>query len=198
MTTLWPLPNVVAEAALAMDAVDRPLGEARFARLFEAYYDFVWRSLRRLGVRPDGVDDAAQEVFVVASRRLDEIEPLKERSFLFGTAMRVASEARRAAKRRPEDLEAAFAELIDPGPSLDELAERRRARALLDWVLATMPLEQRAVFTLFELEGLTMAEVAEDLGLAMGTVASRLRRGRELYEQAVTRLKAQEESRGRR
>ena len=52
-----------------------------------------------------------------------------------------------------------------------------------------MPLDLRTVFVLFELEELTMAEIAELLGLAPGTVASRLRRARQDYGAAVHRLR---------
>src|SRR3954462_13970488 len=72
----------------------------RLSEMFHHHYDFVWRSVRRLGVTPDAVDDAAQEVFVVASRKLGSIEVGKEKAFLFGTAIRVASDTRRAVQRR--------------------------------------------------------------------------------------------------
>src|SRR5438093_6065586 len=77
-------------AQMAQDTDDR------LAAMFEAHFALVWRSLRRLGVHPDAVDDAAQEVFVVASRRLAAIENGKEKAFLLGTALRVAADARRA------------------------------------------------------------------------------------------------------
>lgn len=160
--------------------------------LFGQHYDFVWRSLRRLGVGNDGVDDAAQEVFLIAARKLDRIALGAERAFLFGTALRVASDARRAKSRRkesaegPEIIEAAWAH----GPGLDELLEHKRARELLDLALDSMPLDVRAAFTLFELEGMTMAEIAVYTETPPGTVASRLRRGREIFEAFVKRAKA--------
>ncbi len=67
----------------------------RFRALVDRHFEFVWRSVRRLGVPPGDADDAAQEVFVVAARKLDALEPERERSFLFGTAVRVASTRRR-------------------------------------------------------------------------------------------------------
>jgi RNA polymerase sigma-70 factor (ECF subfamily) len=160
--------------------------------LFEAHYDFVWRSLRRMGVLEAGVDDAAQEVFVVAARKLDRIERGAERAFLFATALRVAADARRARARRHEVAEGS--EVLDAvwatGPDLDELVEHKRARELLDHVLDSMPNEVRAVFALYELEGLTMAEIAGCTGAAPGTVASRLRRGREIFEGFSQRIRA--------
>jgi RNA polymerase sigma-70 factor (ECF subfamily) len=164
--------------------------DRRFARLFDEHFDFVWRSLRRLGVAPASVDDAAQEVFVVASRRLAAIEVGKERAFLFGTALRVASDQRRAAHRRREREQEVDGEPRSQQPGPDELIDRRRARELMDEIIATLPDETRPVFVLFELEGMTMAEIASCLELPPGTVASRLRRARELFAAALARLEA--------
>ncbi len=163
---------------------------ARLKDMFDQHYDLVWRSLRRFGVRTHDVDDAAQEVFIVAARRLADIEDGKERAFLFSTAYRVAADARRARARRPAASDDALADITDPHPAADVLFDRLRARELLDQVLDGMSDEQRAVFVLFELEGMTMAAIAEDLDLPGGTVASRLRRAREHYQRQVDRLRA--------
>jgi RNA polymerase sigma-70 factor (ECF subfamily) len=168
----------------------RPVMAAdRLSAMFHAHYDFVWRSVRRLGVPSDAVDDAAQEVFVVASRKLDAIELGKEKAFLFGAAMRVASDWRRAVQRRRQSPDEPH-EAVDLTPGVDELVEQKRARELLDDLTAQLSDEIRPVFVLFELEGMTMAEIAEALGLPAGTVASRLRRARELFAAYVARLEA--------
>src|SRR5438094_10600614 len=85
-------------ASPARDAPDH----ARVRRMLDEYFDFIWRSLRRFGLSDDRADDAAQQVFMIASRKLDSIQPESERSFLFGTAMRVASDLRRSAAYRRE------------------------------------------------------------------------------------------------
>src|SRR5512142_2066304 len=69
----------------------------RVRALVDAHFEFVWRSLRRLGLSSADADDATQEVFLVAIRRLDDIDPESERSFLYGTALRVAAVQRRSA-----------------------------------------------------------------------------------------------------
>jgi RNA polymerase sigma-70 factor (ECF subfamily) len=139
------------------------------------------------------VDDAAQEVFVVASRRLDDIAEGAERAFLYGTAIRVASDARRALARRLELYTGndTIAGLPDKNPSPEDLADRKRAREILDQVLSSMKLELRSVFVLYELEGLTMAEIAELQQIPPGTVASRLRRAREIFRKRTSQLQAQ-------
>jgi RNA polymerase sigma-70 factor (ECF subfamily) len=160
----------------------------RLTILFQRHFDLVWRTVRRLGVPPEAVDDAAQEVFVIASRRLASIEEGKERAFLYGTAVRVASTARRTSSRRRAAPPADDAiDPADPAPSPDELVDRKRARELLDELVARLPDDTRPVFVLYELEGLTMDEIAACLEVPPGTVASRLRRAREVFQAAVAR-----------
>ena len=73
---------------------------ARLRRIVDDNFAFIWRSLRRLGVGSGDLDDCAQQVFLVVSRKLESIEPGCERSFLFGTGMRVASRMRRTPRPR--------------------------------------------------------------------------------------------------
>jgi len=186
-----------AELAAVVSAPARARDAGRLRPLFDAHFDFVWRSLRRLGVGSDVVDDAAQEVFLVVARRLDDVLAGKEKSFLFGTAVRVASDVRRARSRRPVVTdEAAVERALDEGEGQDEKLDRERARAMLDTLLEEMEVELRAVFILYELEQMTMAEIAECLDLAPGTVASRLRRARQDWQDRVARLRAQQERGG--
>src|SRR5437016_1477964 len=79
---------------------------ARLRRMMEADFDFVWRALRGLGVPAANADDAAQQVFWIASRKLDAIAAGSERSFLFGTARGIAANARRARLRSRENVDA--------------------------------------------------------------------------------------------
>ena len=164
--------------------------QARLRRMLDESFDFIWRSLRRFGLSDDRADDAAQQVFIIASRKLDMIRPEVERSFLFGTAMRVASDMRRSAVARREIAHADPAgELADTSISPDELIDQRRAREMLDVVLDAMEEDLRAVFVLFELEEVPTAEIATLLAIPPGTVASRLRRAREEFEVQIARIK---------
>jgi RNA polymerase sigma-70 factor (ECF subfamily) len=188
------------DAALYMDdfsTTEEPLAKLasasaveRLETLVDEQYDFVWRSVRRLGVREGDADDAAQQVFLVAARKLDVIRNGCERSFLYQTALRVASDYRRATKRRVESSLSDAPEVSDrndPVPSTDELLDLRRARELLDTVLDAMSIELRAVFVLHELEQSTMADIANVLNLPTGTVASRLRRARTQFFELLER-----------
>jgi len=152
------------------------------------HHRLVWRSLRRFGVSESDADDASQQVFLVAHRRLADIAPRSERSFLLQTALRVASDFRRSRERRREEDGQDLPALADTAASAEELLDRRRARAILDRVLAAMPMDLRTVFVLFEIEELTMAEIATVIEIPAGTVASRLRRARELFRQAVSHM----------
>lgn len=164
--------------------------QARLRRMLDESFDFIWRSLRRFGLSDDRADDAAQQVFIIASRKLDMIRPDAERSFLFGTAMRVASDMRRSAVARREIAHADPAcDLADTSSSPDDLIDQRRAREMLDGVLHAMEEDLRAVFVLFELEEMPTAEIATLLAIPPGTVASRLRRAREEFEVQIARIK---------
>jgi RNA polymerase sigma-70 factor (ECF subfamily) len=167
-----------------------PAAKARLTAIVSDNFDFIWRSLRRLGVPAAEVDDCAQQVFWVVSRKLGAISLGSERAFLFSTALRVASDARRSRGRRREVPEDDAIQPTDPGPRPDEVADQKRARAVLDEVLAMMTLELRAVFVLFELEEMSTPEIAELLEIPAGTVASRLRRAREEFQKLVTRMRA--------
>src|SRR5262249_46462881 len=142
-----------------------PADEARYREMVGQHFDAVWRTLRGLGVAATSVDDAAQQVFLVALRRLDAISAGSERSFLLGTAVGIASNARRSVARAREvsDPDAVGAG-IDPRPDPEEALVIAERRALVDRVLHHMPDELRTVFVLFELEGLTSAEIAQTLG----------------------------------
>ncbi|OJY19780.1 MAG: hypothetical protein BGO98_40625 [Myxococcales bacterium 68-20] len=173
----------------------RPLGARRsadtmrFRALVEAHGRFLWQSLRRLGVPEASLDDAIQQVFLVAAERLHEIQPGAEKAFLFRTALNVSAHARRRLARKPErpleddDVQA----LSDPAPTADDLLDRRYARRLLDEILDEMPDDLRVVFVLHEFEELSAPRIAEYVGIPVGTAASRLRRAREEFRQLAAR-----------
>lgn len=164
--------------------------ETRVRSAVAEHFDFIWRLLARLGVPTAAVDDAAQEVFVVFARRLGDIRPGSERSFLYGAALRVASDARRA-QARHEQKTAPERDLGDLAPGPDELVEARERLALLDRILGAMGEREREVFVLFELEELSTDETAALLGVPRGTVASRLRRARNEFFAIARRLRAE-------
>ena len=172
--------------------------ERRLRALMQAQFDFVWRCLRRLGLSAADADDATQEVFLVASRKLASIADGSERQFLFGTALRIASTRRRSLRRRREELQDSLDEHDEqsaPGP--ERLAQLSRARLQLQELLDGLSFELRAPFILFELDELSVPQIAQLLGLPIGTVSSRLRAAREEFQAAVRRLQARDAFPGR-
>lgn len=163
-----------------------------FDDVYDQHFEFVWRTLRRLGVPEADLPDVAQEVFLVVHRRLaDFVERAKVTTWLFRIAVRAARDRRRSASVRreialEEPLQAAVDASADPSRDL----ERADDRALLEQALAALDEEQREVFAAFELEGMTGDAIAAALELPLGTVYSRLRLGRARFRQSLARLLA--------
>jgi RNA polymerase sigma-70 factor, ECF subfamily len=162
----------------------------RIAGLVREHYSFVWRLLRRLGLGEGDADDAAQQVFLATATRLPDVEAARERSFLYGVALNVASRARRSRSRRREESLESAGEREAREPNAEQLLERRQRRELLDALLDEMPEDLRVVFVLFELEELSTPQIAELCHIPVGTAASRLRRAREDFEGRVARVEA--------
>jgi RNA polymerase sigma-70 factor (ECF subfamily) len=161
-----------------------------FRELYDGHVDFVWRNLRRLGVRESDAEDRTQEVFVVAHRRFDEFEDRGHgpRAWLFQIVLRVASDARRHRRRHPEEPDGgdALSRAVVEAPQADALA-RREALSRLDAALQTIEVGRRAVLVLHEIEEMTAPEIASVLGIPLNTVYSRLRVARSELEEALTR-----------
>jgi RNA polymerase sigma-70 factor (ECF subfamily) len=159
--------------------------------LVDEHHAFIWRTLRRMGVPAGQVDDAAQEVFCVLHRRLFDIRAGRERPFLFAVALNVAADARRKMARSREQIDSAAVDAaVSATPTPEQALDRRQARAQLDEVLDFLGDDARAVFVLVELEGMTAREIASILEIPLGTVASRLRRGRDQFRLGATHLRA--------
>ena len=164
---------------------------ARLTESLRTHYVRIWQALRRLGIDQARADDAAQEAFIVLSRRLGDVREGSERTFLLSCAVRIAANYRRAwhAQREVFD-ERALAAERDPQPTAEQLLEQKRLRHALDQLLDSWPEDIRVAFVLFELEGLSVPEISEVTETKVGTVASRLRRARELFQAGAKRLRA--------
>ena len=149
----------------------------RFERLAREHCKMLWRLAQRLGVDATEAEDVTQRVLFIAAARLDDLIAGKEKAFLVQTAVYVTRKVLSARHRRLIE----FAEEPSATDDVDEQVDRRRAIVLLDLMLQKLPVKLREPLVLFELEGHSQSEIAQLLGLPLGTVASRLRRGRERF-----------------
>lgn len=178
----------VAAPHVELVAQDRGLG-LDFASVYAAHSRFVWRSLARLGVPPQHVPDATQDVFIVVHRRLSQFEGRSSlRTWLFGIAMRVASDWDRKARRHPS--EPLVEDVADERDVPFDSAARSEAVDTLHALLRELSPEQRAVFILVELEQMSVPEAAAAVDSNVHTVTSRLKVARRKFELALTRFRA--------
>jgi len=186
--------SAMSAASVVSSAEVSPVGLVRptFDEVYGEYFDFVWLSLRRLGVASGALDDATQDVFVVVYRKLEEFEFRSQlKTWLFSLAMRVAQTHRR--KSRPAPVDYQLEQVPDTGSSPHETAARAQALQTMDQILNGMDDERRAVFIMAELEQLPIVEIAEVLGLKLNTAYSRLRLARETFNAELKRHRARDE-----
>ncbi len=161
--------------------------ELSMRQIFDEHARYVIRTLRHLGISDADVDDVAQEVFVTVHRKLPEFEGRsKLRTWLYAICLRVASDHRRRAymvRERVTD-----SPPIDTGErSGDEPDTSLESRAFVNELLADLDDDKRAVLVLYEIEGLTMREVAEVVGCPLQTAYSRLHAARDVVQAAWLR-----------
>jgi RNA polymerase sigma-70 factor (ECF subfamily) len=168
------------------------LGKARGGNLF-AFEEVVRRYQRRVYAvafrivrRHDVADDVTQEAFIRAHRALSSFDPGRPFGpWICRIAANLAINHVRSPASREEPLPEGHAEAPsgEPGPEVGVL--EREGREVLRRAVEALPLEQRAVFVLRVQEELSYREIAEALGLSMGTVMSRLSRAREKLREAL-------------
>ncbi|AKV00444.1 RNA polymerase sigma factor RpoE [Labilithrix luteola] len=168
-------------------------GPPDIAAIFREHGPYVYTVLRSLGVHAADVDDAFQEVFVVIHRKLPSYEDRGSlRAWVYGICVRLA---RRFRSRRGAAREVASDQLpepVDPRTPAEHLSEQQ-ARAIVNTILDDLDDDKRAIFVLFELEELTMNEVAQSLEIPLQTAYSRLRAAREAVEAGVRRYRMRKE-----
>jgi len=154
-----------------------------FNDLVVAYQDLLYALVVRMVPDRDQASDAVQEAFFSAYRKMDGFRGGSVRSWLSRIAINAAMDAQRLKKRRPAD---PYPELEDDtwqppaDPSADPVttsltAERHRA---LNRALAQITDDQRTAIVLYDVEGYDYAEIAELTSVSVGTVKSRIHRGR--------------------
>lgn len=157
------------------------------AALMREHASFVWRVLRYHGLRESQLEDASQEVFLVVFRRLAEFEGRSSmRTWIYGICRHVAAAAQRKASERREIASEGVPECSAPASQESELWVKQ-AHAQLQQALAALPEEQRTVFVLYEIEELSMEEIAETVGATASTCYSRLYAARDKVQALLRR-----------
>jgi RNA polymerase sigma-70 factor (ECF subfamily) len=165
-----------------------------FSRLYAEHFDFVWRTARYLGEPEASLDDAAQDVFLVAYRRLQDFEArASTRSWLFAITMRVTSDHRRSRRRKRRLLDGIKGVLpksvVTP---YEQTAHKEQGHSLM-LALSMLSESHRVTFVMSDLEGMTAPEIATTLGVNMNTVYSRLRVSRIVVKRALEQAKQEAE-----
>jgi RNA polymerase sigma factor (sigma-70 family) len=158
-----------------------------FNGLVRLYEGRVYNLCYRMLGDADSAADAAQDAFLSAFRNLRSFRGGSFRSWMLRIATNTCYDALRARKRRPSvslDLEtqdeedSAPLQIADTAESPDDFALRRELAAAIQAGLTTLPDEQRIVLILSDIQGLAYEEIAQITNSNLGTVKSRLSRGR--------------------
>jgi RNA polymerase sigma-70 factor (ECF subfamily) len=171
---------LIADAASEQARLDEAIAE-----LYREHHAFVWRNARRLGCADEWVDDAVQETFLVAARRLFELTPeSNQRGWLFAIVFRIVQRMQRNRARYRTRMHL-FAEAQGDDASAPSPEDRGQAARQLRDLLSRLDEARRVVVILMELEGMTSAEVAALMSVPQGTVDSRLRAARKQLKQMI-------------
>jgi RNA polymerase sigma-70 factor (ECF subfamily) len=174
----------MATPALLTWPLAQPMERANFQRLFAEHAPYVGRTLRYLGVAEADLEDGCQEVFIVVHRRLGELVHVDgARAWIRKICVHVSQNIKRTARRRREHT--SDVPVIAAAATQHAHAERNQTRERLLAILDQLSEDQREVFVLYELEQLTMADVASAAGCPLQTAYSRLHAARTHVEQAM-------------
>lgn len=186
---LTPVPPLPSPA-------EPPSGQApvvSFEAVYDEYYPFVARTVRRLGVAEHAVEDVCQEVFVVVYRRMHEFEGrAKLKTWLYRiTALVVANQNRAQRRKSPHQRLGAQVDpeeiaIATPGPEVT--ARQVQAAHLARAILMNMSEPKRMAFVLVELEGMSYAEAGAALNETFDTVRARVRAARGEFAHQVKLL----------
>jgi RNA polymerase sigma-70 factor (ECF subfamily) len=167
-----------------------------FRSVYDQYFDFVWASVRRLGVDAESLDDLVQEVFIVVHAKLDTLErPDALRSWIYSVVRRTVSTYRRTKRTLANPSASSVVDVPSLLPTPLEQTEQNAALRLLGSLLDQLDEQKREVFALVELEGMSAPEVAEALEIPLNTAYSRLRSARQAFEAALARHHARSQGR---
>jgi RNA polymerase sigma-70 factor (ECF subfamily) len=180
-----PIAPEMGKAPEQLSTADAPGTAPALEVVYAEGFDHVWYTLRRLGVRERDLEDKAHDVFLVVHRRLADFEPSRQvKPWLTGICYRVASDYRRSARYRRETVWEDMS-LIPGGDTPEDAAQQSEARDLVLLGLEALPMEQRVVFVMHDIQQFAVPEIARELDVPHNTLYSRLRLARKKFTLAV-------------
>ncbi|WP_438014802.1 sigma-70 family RNA polymerase sigma factor [Sorangium sp. So ce315] len=178
------------------DPAAAPPPRPSFEEVYTSLLPYVLRVLWRMGVPARNLRDVAQEVFLVVHRRFEECDPrLSIKAWVASIASHLALRHQRLARNRRELLARSETERIDvtdPGGDAEALCARAETQRIVRALVQRLEEDRRAVFILYELEGVDMRSIAGALQISENTAWDRLRRARKDLAAAVRRLCARD------
>ena len=172
------------------DSSSRLVRRTQFLTLYDVWCESVIRWTRALGAPEADRDDIAQEVFLVASRRLHAFDGSNPAAWLYRITQRQVRDFRRRTwmrriftREHTDAIEALPDEHSGPARAL----ERKENQRILNALLSRMNVDRRAAFVLFEIDGLSGEEIAKIQGVAVNTVWKRLHVARKEFLALVAR-----------
>src|ERR1700733_6083210 len=180
-------PRVVDDARFVMNP-SSSIPAPELSAVFDEHFDYIWSTLRRLGVRDADREDLVHEVFLKVHARLSDYDASRPlRPWLFGFAYRVAVDYHRLARHRVEVLGRLGDTPAANGPADQAIAESEEREFLL-LALDTIDLDRCAVLVMHDVDEVPTHEIARQLEIPLNTVYSRLRLARKQLANAVIKL----------
>jgi len=178
-------PNYELQHARDRALVEQALGgnlEA-FNELVVIYQDYLFALVVRVVNDRDSAADAVQEAFFSCYRNLNRFRGDSFRSWLTRIALNAATDVLRYRKRRPADPfpeweDDSWQPPADAEMSPERQVMRRQSSSMLATAMAQITDDQRRAIILFDVEGFDYQEIADMTGVSLGTVKSRIHRGR--------------------
>jgi RNA polymerase sigma-70 factor (ECF subfamily) len=154
-----------------------------FNQIVALYQDYLFALVVRVVNDRDSAADAVQEAFFSCYRNLDRFRGDSFRSWLTRIALNAATDVLRYRKRRPADPfpeweDESWQPPADPDESPERQQMRRESSRMLATAMAQITDDQRKAILLYDVEGFDYQEIADMTGVSLGTVKSRIHRGR--------------------
>ena len=188
----WPVSKPPEVSEELVDRVRQGDLDA-FNQIVAVFQDRIYNLCLRILGSPQAAEDAAQDTFMSAYRNAGKLRGVNVRSWLFRIASNTCIDSLRKRQRRPvvsldsssADDDARPVEVPDEGPGPERRTLQSELHDAVQEALLDLPADQRIAVTLCDLEGFQYEEIADVMGSSVGTVKSRISRGRARLREAI-------------